>query len=76
MPEAYNPIVRTFGQFRAGLLNRLDIARHEVRPETPLETLLPVGGWREVWNQLRRQDYGCLPSCSRSEIIGATCCTC
>jgi hypothetical protein len=55
MPEGYNPIVRTFCQFRAALLNNVDINRHEVRPGTPLETLLPMRGRREVWEHLQRQ---------------------
>jgi hypothetical protein len=66
MPEAYNPIVRTFCQFRAGLLSCVDVSRHEVRPGTPLETLLPVTRRREVWRQLRRQGLR-LPALELSE---------
>jgi hypothetical protein len=36
-------------------LSALDLDRHEVRPETPLETLIPRHRRREVWRQLRRQ---------------------
>src|SRR5262245_44047889 len=55
MHQPYNPIVRTFGQFRAGLVGSLGLARHEVRPGTPLETILPARRRREVWRRLRRQ---------------------
>lgn len=56
MPEdPYSPIVRTFCRFRAGLLASLDVARHDVRPATPLESLLPVERRRAVWEQLRRE---------------------
>src|SRR5262245_47443405 len=55
MPQEYNPIVRTFGRFRAELLRHLDIARHAIRPETPLESLLPVERRREIWQQLDRR---------------------
>lgn len=53
MTEAYSPIVRTFCQFRAALRDNVDVGRHEVRPGTPLDTLLPVSGRREVWERLR-----------------------
>ena len=66
MPEAYNPIVRTFCQFRAGLTTSLGVARHDVRPGTPLDALLPIGRRREVWRQLRRQGLR-LPSLELSE---------
>jgi len=55
MPEAYNPIVRTFCQFRAGLVDHFGIAREEIRPGTPLAAILPVAGRRDVWQQLRRR---------------------
>ena len=55
MAQQYNPIVRTFGRFRAGLLGCLDVDRHEVRPGTPLEALIPMRERREVWRRLRRQ---------------------
>ena len=36
MTEAtYSPIVRTFCQFRSGLIGNLGIARHAVRPAAP-----------------------------------------
>src|SRR4051794_39186502 len=66
MPAAYSPIVRTFCQFRAGLVNSLGVARHEVRPGTPLDALLPIGARREVWEQLRRQGLR-LPALEFSE---------
>jgi hypothetical protein len=52
MTEGYNPIVRVFGRFRAGLVGALDLDRHEVRPQTPLETLIPRHRRREVWRRL------------------------
>lgn len=55
MPPTYNPIVRTFGRFRTGLMSCLDLDRHAVRPETPLEAIIPAQQRREVWRQLRRQ---------------------
>ena len=55
MAEAYNPIMRTFCQFRVGVLNYIDIDRHDIRPGTPLESLLPAPSRRAVWEHLRRQ---------------------
>jgi hypothetical protein len=55
MAEAYNPIVRTFCQFRASVLNYIEIDRHAIRPGTPLEAVLPVPIRRAVWEDLRRQ---------------------
>ncbi len=55
MPEAYSPIVRTFCQLRAGLMSRIEIDRHEIRPETPLESLLPESRRREVWLHLQQR---------------------
>src|SRR4051812_19260596 len=55
MPPQYNPIVRTFGRFRAGLLDSLGVDRRAVRPDTPLEELIPAAERREVWRRLRRQ---------------------
>jgi hypothetical protein len=55
VPQKYNPIVRTFGHFRAELVSSLDLARHEVRPAAQLETLIPIQKRREVWRRLRRQ---------------------
>jgi hypothetical protein len=66
MTESYNPIVRTFCQLRAGLLSHLDLARHEIRPGTPLESLLPEPRRREIWRELRRQGLR-LPPLVRSE---------
>ncbi len=39
--QTYNPIVRTFGQVRAALLSSCDVARRDIRPDTPLVYLLP-----------------------------------
>jgi hypothetical protein len=61
VPQYYNPIVRTFDRFRAGLVGSLDLARHDVRPGTPLETLIPVQQRRQVWRQLRRQGLSVPP---------------
>jgi hypothetical protein len=55
MPEAYSPIVRSFCRFRAAVRNHVDIARHDVRPETALETLLPFEARREIWQELGQQ---------------------
>jgi hypothetical protein len=69
MPESYNPIIRTFCQFRAGLRNCIDIDRHEVRPGTPLEAILPEQSRQEVWQELRRRGLR-LPDLERSERDG------
>jgi hypothetical protein len=55
MPDAYSPIVRTFCQFRSGLTNILGVARHDVRPATRLDGLLPIEARRQAWKQLQRQ---------------------
>jgi hypothetical protein len=55
MTHAYNPIVRNFCQFRAGVLESIDVDRLEVRPGTPLEGLLPITARREIWRRLRGQ---------------------
>jgi hypothetical protein len=51
----YNPIIRTFNRLRAGLVDSLGLARHEVRPGIPLDALLPATRRRAVWRHLRRQ---------------------
>jgi hypothetical protein len=51
--EFYNPFVRTFCRLRAGLMASLDIERRHVRPETPLELLIPRQHRRDVWRRLR-----------------------
>jgi hypothetical protein len=66
MPESYSPIMRTFCQFRAGVLSCIDIDRHEIRPGTPLEVLLPEPSRRAVWEQLHRRGLR-LPSLEFSE---------
>ncbi len=66
MPEAYNPIMRTFCQFRAGLLKSFDVARHDIRPGTALESLVPLTVRRAVLTQLRRQGLR-LPALELSE---------
>jgi hypothetical protein len=55
MTQHYNPIVRTFGRFRDGLLDSLDVGRREVRPGALLEELIPLPQRREVWRRLRRR---------------------
>jgi hypothetical protein len=55
MAESYNPIVRTFARFRAGLLRSLDVPRNAIRPWMDLETLIPIARRREVWRSLRRE---------------------
>jgi hypothetical protein len=55
MSAAYNPIVRTFCQFRAEVLENTDVARHEVRPGVSLEALLPVAQRRHLWQRLRER---------------------
>jgi hypothetical protein len=55
MPPQYNPIVRTFGRFRAALVSSVGLARHQVHPEASLESLIPAHRRREVWRHLRRQ---------------------
>src|SRR5262249_175639 len=54
MAQECNPIVRTFGRFRAVLV-RVGIPRREGRPEARLEELIPVPMGREVWRQLWRE---------------------
>jgi hypothetical protein len=58
MPDAYNPILRTFCQIRAVLLNDCGIARNEVRPESPLDAMLPLDDRRKAWGQLRARGFG------------------
>src|SRR5262245_57624181 len=53
MQATYNPIVRMFGRFRAGLVDSLGVARQEVHPGTTLESILPVETRRKVWRRLR-----------------------
>lgn len=53
--SAYNPVVRTFGQFRAALMTSMSLPRHAVHPTTPLESLIPIEQRREVWRHLRQQ---------------------
>jgi hypothetical protein len=53
MSEAYSPIVRTFCQIRAGLLSSVEVARREIRPDTPLEAILPRMERRKAWETLR-----------------------
>jgi hypothetical protein len=55
MNEPYNPIVRTFCQIRAAILESGQAARHEIRPDSTLEELLPIECRKTVWQNLRRQ---------------------
>jgi hypothetical protein len=50
----YNPIVRTFGQLRAALVEVLELPREAIRPEMPLDVLLPTAKRRAAWEKLRR----------------------
>jgi hypothetical protein len=54
MAPSYNPIVRTFGQFRAALVDSLGIDRRHVHPRAALDALIPGQHRREVWRRLRR----------------------
>lgn len=51
--KTYNPIVRTFNRLRAALTAATGVDRREVRPDTPLESLLPREYRRELWPFLR-----------------------
>jgi hypothetical protein len=55
MPAAYDPIVRTFCRSRSGLMNNPGVARHDVRPATPLDAILPIEAKWEAWKQLQRE---------------------
>jgi hypothetical protein len=55
MSEGYSPIVRTFCRLRSGLIKNAGIARHDVRPATPLDAILPTQVRRGAWKQLQRQ---------------------
>jgi hypothetical protein len=50
---AYNPIVRTFCRVRAVLTDTLGVDRRQVRPATPLATLIPPDRQGEVVSRLR-----------------------
>jgi hypothetical protein len=54
VPQHYNPVVRTFNRLRAGLVSSLGVDRRHIRPDMPLELLLPVEERREVWRHLRQ----------------------
>jgi hypothetical protein len=70
MAQVYNPIVRTFRQFRAALSRATGIARHQIRPATPLEDLLPVRRRREIWRGLRREGVR-VPALELPQVAGA-----
>jgi hypothetical protein len=55
MTDAYSPIVRTFCRLRSGLTKNPGVARHDVRPATPLDEILPTATRRGAWKQLQRQ---------------------
>jgi hypothetical protein len=57
MTDAYSPIVRTFCRIRSAFTNNPGVARHEVRPATPLDVILPTETRREAWKQLQRQGF-------------------
>jgi hypothetical protein len=56
-PFLYNPIVRTFGQVRAEILSVQDLHRHDVRPNTNLEEILPAKARRQLWQNLQRRGF-------------------
>jgi predicted nuclease of predicted toxin-antitoxin system len=76
MDEAYNPIIRTFCQFRAGLRNSLGVARHEIRPGRPSNCSYPSKGGGKSGGNSDDRDSGCPPSSCRGETVGATSCGC
>jgi hypothetical protein len=57
MPPSYNPIVRTYGEFRAVLLSSLDLDRRDIHPSADLRDLIPPSRRREIWGRLRRQGF-------------------
>jgi len=56
MTLAYNPIVRTFCRVRSVLVTTLGVERRQVRPATPLESLIPAERLREVLTRLREAE--------------------
>jgi hypothetical protein len=75
MEQKYNPIVRTFNGIRAVLMDALDLPRHAICPEAPLEHLIPVRRRREVWRLLQEQGFlvpelGLTPPALRLGILG------
>ena len=72
MPAGYSPIIRTFCQLRAGLVNSLGVARHEVHPGTPLDgSFLSVCGGKSGRSS-DAKGFGSRPSRTRSETVGAS----
>jgi hypothetical protein len=53
----YNPIVRTFGQVRAALVESLGVPREEVRPTALLAALIPMPRRKAAWRALRRHGF-------------------
>lgn len=51
----YNPIVRTFNQIRAAVLEATDVPRRLVRPGAVIEELIPLDRRHAVWDGLRRR---------------------
>jgi hypothetical protein len=49
----YNPIVRTFGQLRSALTEVLELPCEAIRPDVPLDVLIPVEHRRRAWEKLR-----------------------
>ena len=54
MPATYNPVVRTFCRLRAALLKSAAVDRRDVRPDSPLDVILPASCRRQVWSELRQ----------------------
>src|SRR5262245_58202281 len=59
--QSYNPIVRTFNQFRTALLASGSLERQDIRPGTPLEHVLPEESRRELWGRLVEQGFSLPP---------------
>jgi hypothetical protein len=52
MVQVYNPFVRAFCQLRAELVEGFGLPRRQVRPEAPLEAIIPLENRREIWRRL------------------------
>jgi hypothetical protein len=67
----YNPIVRTFCQLRSALTEVLELPRESIRPNMPLDVLLPVEHRRDAWEKLRREGID-LPGLELPHWLGET----
>jgi hypothetical protein len=57
MPQEYNPIIRTYCRLRSEFVNTLGVSRRQVRPKTPLATLIPIENRRILWRRLRHKGF-------------------